>query len=393
MSINAYIADLPVAMSLRLALAGLICMPIGLFWAGAIGPWGEPRSAERAAAPDDPAEVGTAERAAEGSRTVLWASLLVLGGFLIGRGLLPQWGVANLLCLSAIVASIPAWVRVGLPERDRSLRSVLRRAGLAAPALAVAAAVWSDGYRPELSARVLFDAHVFQAKRSGLPKRWLTQLDESRCLGVWEGSRSTFTVWKRRGNLWMIRESGVPKSVVSTDSEICPHYAPEMLHAVIPLCLQPQAYRVLLLGLGGGSQLEACLAFPTQQVVCIEPDRRLIELTRKRLAASGPDLLRDDRLRLVVADPAWGLACSWGTFDVILDAPDVAALAHSAGRWTADYYRRAARHLSTKGLYCQRFQSLDCGARSVQSIVETLQSVFPTVTVLETAPGEMLLVA
>jgi len=203
----------------------------------------------------------------------------------------------------------PSEKRPAASAEASDARAPWLRAALACAAAlaALASPWWSSRFRPDLSAKLLFNSQVFQAKRTGLEPALLPHLDESRCVAVCESGRSTLTVWVCRGATWVVRESGVPKSVVSADPRVNPHYAPELLHAVVPLCLHQRPRRVLLLGLGGGCQLTACLGFPTQQVVCVEPDRALVQLTRQRLARTGEASLDDDRLQLLPVDPAGAL--------------------------------------------------------------------------------------
>lgn len=299
------------------------------------------------------------------------------------------------------------------------------RLAWATPALLLPLSLlWFDNYSPATAARTLFSTHVTVARRSGLEQTRLLHLDEGRLLAVREGTRGTYTVWKHNGHQIQIREDGVPTGVASCDPEIFAQYAAEVLPTALPLILHEAPIRVMVLGLGSGEPLRAALQFPIQDVVCVEPDRELIRLmeeipseafnlqhpffelvdgeniplfTTMGRGATPPFMLSfwDDRLRFECIDPALAML---GTplnerFDVIVSNPDHSFLARSAPYFTRQFYQHVARHLTSSGIFSQRFQMMDYGPEPLRNLVATLQSVFREVAVLEVAPGELTLLA
>ena len=329
-------------------------------------------------------------------RMLRWHCLAAACGFLVCRwSLLQSLGVAASLIagswLLLAVAVWHCWRGLGSMSRLDANRWLTAAVGC----VVVASPCWRGNYDPARSARLLFDTTVFQARRSGLPAELLPCLDEGRYESVSEGERSTFSIWRRHSVTEAIRESGILKSIISTDPRIVPHYAPEMLHAILPMVLHERPFRVLLLGLGGGNQLTACLAFPAQEVVCVEPDRQVLEIVKAHSPAwDVADPLRDERLRLYIAEPACAVvSCGSEPFDVIIGNPDAPSLMQAAPCWTIEYLRRVSKRLSEQGIFCQRFQSFDCAVESVQVITRTFQEAFRQVVLFEPAPGEMLFVA
>jgi len=288
-------------------------------------------------------------------------------------------GITSLLCLLELRA---------IPVQSRWARLAIAGLWL----FALAAPAWSAGYRPALAARLLFSTNVMLAARNGVPPARLAYLDEARQIALREGMNGTLSVWKFGTSQFQLRESGIPKSVASTDGEIQPQYSAEILQAVVPLVLHEHPHQVLVLGLGAGVPLQACLASPVQQVRCVESDPELIRLTRE---LRGPAVLAtdDERLQITTADPALLLASTDARHDVIISSPDHSSLAPSATQFTREFYQNAARCLSPEGIFCQRFQYVDFGVKPILALADTLQTAFSKVAAIELAPGELLFIA
>lgn len=298
------------------------------------------------------------------------------------------------LCLAALLL---VSVALRWPLIATSMPSRIGLLGWATPVLLLACSpMWLANYTPDATARMLFSTHVFTARRGGVEPAQLQRLDDGRLLKVLEGSRGTFSVWKHNGHQIHVREDGVPNGVITTDADIFPHYAAEVLPAALPLMLHETPLRVMVLGLGSGAPLTSVLSFPVQDVICVEPDRSLVRLANEVLyphPETNP--LMDGRLRMVVVDPALAML---GTppdsgFDVIVSHPDHSFLARSAPCFTRQFYQHVANHLSPAGIFSQRFQMVDYGAEPLRCVAATMQSVFREVMLLEVAPGELALLA
>jgi hypothetical protein len=196
----------------------------------------------------------------------------------------------TVLAFSGLAVAIAHWWRVGRPMGSRP------RAALAALACATIACgpLWSGGYDPALSARLLFSPPTTLAYRSGIRIDSLPALDDGRLLAMIEGRQTTWTVWKHHAFQLQLRENGVPRYLTSLNPAICPQSSAEVLPAVLPLVIHPAADHVLLAGLGSTTTLDACLAFPVRSVTCVEADRALTRIARGIVAPrSGRDPYQD----------------------------------------------------------------------------------------------------
>jgi hypothetical protein len=253
---------------------------------------------------------------------------------------------------------------------------------------------WFTEYDPARAARLLYSTTTFSAYRDGVDENTLMVLDDGRLTALRSNGRSTWTVWKHHGAQLQFRENGIPRHITSVNLAICPQSSGELLPAVAPLVMHPNPRRVLLTGLGSTATLQACLAFPVTSLTCTEADGALIKLAHKTVAAElGADPLDDSRLQLLRVDPALAAAAAEEPYDVIIVASTQPSLFDAAGTTTTDYFARIARKLQPGGVVCVRFQYVDFGAEPLRTMLRTVGSVFTNVRTLESAPGELIILA
>jgi hypothetical protein len=151
---------------------------------------------------------------------------------------------------------------------------------------------------------------------------------------------------------------------------------------------------VLLLGLGSGSGLSACLEFPVEDVTCVEADRARIDVLEKMFWPSAQlDPSRDNRARILCVAPSLAVQARSGFYDVVYADSGQSGVSQGTSDFTREFYAAAARQLSADGIFAQRFQQVDFGPWPLQSVLATLKSVFAHVAAVEVAPGELALVA
>lgn len=314
-------------------------------------------------------------------------------GWLFGRWvLIPHVSMVANVVGFAVVSLLLSGVRC-LFERS-CFRGWTNRAAMAAFSLLMLSSfAFASHYRPARSARLLFSAPVFGAKHAKLDAELLTALDEGRLVSTREGQLGTYTLWKYRGVQFQLRECGLPKGMVSGNTTMCPDFSAEILPAALPLVLHEQPASLLILGLGSGVSVTTALAFPTQEVTCVETDPALIQLVKEQIWTQQRDNPTDDpRLTVLPVDPAIWVRSKTAAFDVIVSQPHQATLAENTPYFTEGFYREAARKLTEDGLFCQRFTCIDFGPEPLRVAANTMQSVFRDVVFLEMAGGEMLLI-
>lgn len=307
--------------------------------------------------------------------------------------LLPRWPLENVLpVVSLTLAGLTLLRWLSTREIPRGRLAKLSVASLVC--LVTLSPFVRQQYNPAKAARLLFSTQVFLAKRSGMQARLLPFIDEGRLVARHEGEQGTYTVWSMRGIQLQLRESGIPKAIVSNDTRICPQFSADVMQAALPLVLHENPRRALLLGLQGGVTLDTCFQFPLQQLTCAESDPALIRLVKEELfTPETRNLFDDERVRMLPLDPALAIAADDEPYDVIISCPDQAALAQSTPYFTLEFYRNVADRLADDGIFCQRFQYVDFGPKPLRVITATLQKAFRTVTAVETASGELALLA
>lgn len=309
------------------------------------------------------------------------------------------WFIANGVETTTMVAvAATALAGLGFAKLIESgVRQPIRRwapAAMGVACVTTAAVLTTNQFDGSASARLLFRTNVLQMKLAGVDHEFLPVLDEGRLVRTAVGREGAYTVWRRNGSLLHIRRNGVPKAVVSTDPGVCPHPTAEVLQAALPMTLHEAPRHVLLLGLGGGTGLTSCQAYPVETITCVEPDAALVRVLEHDAWSHLSDSpLGKSDVRLWSLAPEAAVAATGEQWDVIISSPDPAALSRSTACLTAEFYRRAAGRLAPEGIFCQRFQYADFGPEPLQTAVATLESVFPTVAAVETAPGEVVFLA
>ena len=335
----------------------------------------------------------TTRRAVDLVSTIASCGLPFAGGLVLASLSFETMGFVwplGLCCGSLVTLALLERVRSGgtRPTWPAALSMTsLALAGLSVP-------LWQSHDDPARVAKLLFSTPAFLANRSGWESHLLPLLDDTRMVFRTEGPHGPLTLWRSKGLELHLRENGVPRAVISVNTDVHPQFAPEVLQATLPLIMSDRPSRVLLLGASGGVPLSTCLHFPVREAVCVEGDARLIDMLRGPIAQeTGFDPLSDDRVRLIAAPPELALMARDEAFDVILSSPPPSSVVSGGASFTTEYYRRASRRLADRGIFCQRFECLDYGPDPLRLVVQSLRQAFREVIAVETAAGELLLMA
>ncbi len=301
------------------------------------------------------------------------------------------------LSISVLVVTLSA-VTLSVTRLWKSQQLVLRRRQWVGGTFAVAVVgllpITLHNHRPDLVAQLLFSAQSFQAHNAGMKTELLPHIDDGRLVTVRDGRDTDWTIWKHRGSQLHLRQNGIPSGIVSTDPVACPQFPGDVMQAIVPLVVHPHPDRVLVVGLGSTVAVSTCLACPVRQVTCLEGDAELIRINDEVIAtASGFNALDDDRLELRNVDPTLALLAKGETYDIVIVGDAHPSLMREGSRFTREFYASAAGHLNPGGLFSQRLQYADFGRQPIETALATLQSVFPQVACLESAPGEIVLLA
>jgi len=376
---TATFSNVSVLMFVRGLATTAVLSTAGALWAATVG-WRGGEWNRREAGPRHPA-------------LLVIATPALLAGLIAARWLIVL-GVP-LPLLVAVGALLPATFAVGAAMRTSSGRGwLISGTAWTATAALFAVGLFAHTYEPSRSARLLFSTNVFLAWRSSTESRLLPFLDDNRLLVQREGECGTYTVWKQRGLQLGLRQSGVPCGTFSPRPEIGPQFSGEIVPCVLPLVLHSCPRHMLILGLGSGSGLSACLEFPIEDVTCVEADRTLIDVLETTFwPAATPNPRDDNRARVLCAEPSLAIQACGGSYDVVYADSGQSSVSQGTAHFTREFYAAAARQLAADGIFAQRFQQVDFGPWPLQSALATLKSVFNHVAAIEVAPGELALLA
>lgn len=319
-------------------------------------------------------------------------TLSLLTGFLCGELCQPNWAdpLSRLWVLAAIwaVLSLAGLWQTGTacsPWSQRSRMGAVLSLGLL---LAITPLQWPTGR----AVKLLFSTPALVGARSGWQTHLLPYLDDSKFVATADGLEGRWTLWRMHGADLQVRRQGVPRGAITVRPDWSPQYAPEVVSTLWPMILVDQPARVLVLGAGSSAAIQSALAFPLAELVCCEADDALVGLIQQEISrVGGFDPFADHRCRRIRQPASWLALPAEEQFDVIVSSPASAVLPEGAAEGTVEFYRRAARHLTAQGVFCQRFSSIDFGPRPLLSAALSLQQAFAETACLEVGPGEFLL--
>lgn len=315
---------------------------------------------------------------------------ICLGTFVLGgiAGLIPVMTI----CSGSLIVGA-GFLRVRSTAFGISLRTNVSMATVAGVALSLP--LWHGCDDASRTAKLLFSTPSLLAYRFGWDIMHLPFLDDVRMIDRREGHSGPLTLWRGRVAELFVRESGFPRAVLTKNSNAVPQFAPEVLQGVYSMVLCDRPDRVLCLGLSAGVPLTTCLHFPVREAVCVEGDSNLISLVQGPLAhETGYDPLSDDRVTLRRIAPELSLLAEPDKpFDVILSSPPPSSLSSGSPQFTLEFYQRASRRLTERGLFCQRFECVDYGILPIQLVLKAMRGAFRQVIAIEPTPGELLIFA
>ena len=310
-------------------------------------------------------------------------------------------GVSPVLVLVAGIAIHAAvqTIHVGADKRERSaarIRIPMLRA-FASPVLtllSVALLVFGSVETSRTSS-LLFSERTAAAVQRGVAQELIGQSHVNRLMTTVPSSLGEITVWQRTGSVLEFQRNGMPIGRISTDTDVSPQPIEDILPAILPLASHEQPARVLLLGDDTGVCLRVCTHFPVQEIVAVRSDARITELAQT-LTWSREQLPPDQDERVhILHEPAM-LALrrrELKSFDVVISSGETAGLPSAACQFTAEYYQAARSRMMPDAVFCQRFRQSDPGPEPLKAVLATLMTAFTNVGVIQTMPGEMLLLA
>jgi hypothetical protein len=125
-------------------------------------------------------------------------------------------------------------------------------------------------------------------------------------------------------------------------------------------------------------------------VVELEPALRRVA---RDCTAVNHGVLDDLKVHVFIGDAREVLLATKERYDIVFSEPSNPYRAGIASLFTQDFYTSVTRRLAEGGIFLQWLQAYEIDAQTVRTALATLASVFPSVEVWTTQPGDLLLVA
>jgi spermidine synthase len=164
----------------------------------------------------------------------------------------------------------------------------------------------------------------------------------------------------------------------------------QVLLAQLPLCLKPEAKKVLVVGLGSGITVGSALRHEIERLDVVEISSAVVEAERF-FQSYNYNPLQNLRLHLQIEDAKSALKLTPCRFDVIISEPSNPWIAGIGNLFSVEFYREALAHLKEDGIIVQWVQLYEMSNDVFKMILRTFTSVFRHVTMWEIGNDVLLL--
>ncbi len=167
----------------------------------------------------------------------------------------------------------------------------------------------------------------------------------------------------------------------------------QVLLAHIPLLLKLDTQDVMVVGVGSGTTCASALTHRTvRHVDAVEISPEVAEAARTAFGEHNRGALDDPRVTVVLDDAKSFLKTSGKTYDLIISEPSNPWMAGVAGVFSAEFYDTCRRSLKPGGLMVQWVHVYESNDATLQTVLATMTSAFPFLTIWQTLPGDLVLV-
>jgi spermidine synthase/Flp pilus assembly protein TadD len=306
----------------------------------------------------------------------------IAGAFLGGFLFIPVIGIQYSIALAVAVNAVVGVLLVAVDAAVRPARRLLAAGAM----LAVSASAflgfgtWNKGV---MTSGVTIYAHNY----AGLPtdalrREWMTRDD---LLYYREGLTATISVHRSAGSDYLYEKINgkVDASFGDTPTQLMVGY--------LPMLLNPEAKRVLVIGMGSGMTAKAVAAFPVEQLEVAEIEPAVIEGARFFAEKNGR-IHDNPRVRFIHADGRNYLLAVRQPYDVIISEPSNPWIAGIGNLFTREYYQLARATLTEGGVFGQWMQTYAMAPEDLRMVYRTFAEVFLDVSLWAVNESDMLLI-
>jgi spermidine synthase len=202
-----------------------------------------------------------------------------------------------------------------------------------------------------------------------------------------DGPSATVSVTKRGDTLSLRINGKVDASATSRGSGDMPT---QIMNGHLPLLVHADPRVVLVIGLGSGITAAAVARHPIERLDIVEIEPAVVEANRFFADATG-NVLRDPRVRMVVADARNFLGTTPNRYDVIISEPSNPWIGGVASLFTVEFFRLLAQRLRPGGVMLQWIHTYGLLPGDVRLVVSTFRAAFPATTIWRSTIGDYLL--
>lgn len=246
------------------------------------------------------------------------------------------------------------------------------------------------------TSHLLFTGRSAIAYRDGLNRNVIEESNSHRLIEEYSTAAGEITVWRTQGDRIEVRIDGYPSGQLSDNVVTSPVPQADALSTILPLVMHDRPGSVMLMGDDVGVGVKICQNFPIPTVRAFQSDPQMGDIASRYLwKEDRTELNKDPRFEIqnMPIPLAIRQQAPEGGFDVIISASPNPILGQRLPELNRQYYRRIRSLMTDDGVYCQRVSQYDLGSKSMVRLISTIRSEFPKAVVIQTVPGELVVVA
>ena len=224
----------------------------------------------------------------------------------------------------------------------------------------------------------MWDAKYFAIYRNNQPEAFRTRemireaVENTDVLYYAEGAESIVSSIKMKGGVQTFITNGRVEASSHLQDQQC-----QFTLGHLPMLLNKDPKRVLVVGTGSGMTLGATSAHPgVEQITLAEIEPKVIGVART-FGAYNHNVLDNPKLRIIINDGRNFLLTTNETFDVITADPIHPWFRGAGYLYATEYFKLASEHLRPGGMVCQWLPLYELTPENVRSVVRTFQEHFP----------------
>ena len=167
----------------------------------------------------------------------------------------------------------------------------------------------------------------------------------------------------------------------------------QVMGGLIGAAVVPEVRDAFIVGLGTGSTAGWLGRLPELERIDVAELEPLILRVARDCGPVNHNVLDNPKVHVTIGDARELLLTSRRTYDLIFSEPSNPYRAGIASLYTQEFYAAASSVLREDGVFLQWLQIYDVDGEAVHTALATLASVFPFVSVWQSQPGDLILMA